>query len=400
MSFHSDVTFVFSCLFDFLASCFQSALTWACFGRVEKMLNILIQFFEALLNDPLPVIEQLQNFFRGAGNWEQLSQLVRNNPSPRRDPPSSDPTASLNDRLLNAPAQRAEPTDFTAVHRPNRLERTLTRLLEVVIDAILHLYRVFQNTIQSLRDTIQNLQTQLAQAKQECEEKQRTIDLLTQQLAAERQRLATRQRMFGLADTEMLFFERLFATMQWRPTPPVHVLFDSTRDEATAQTFFRTVRGRPNVMVMATTNDGNVFGGFYALPVHRPDRESRDPNIFLFSFASNGRCDTPAIFPVRADSRGDVFVRVFSDDRLFVWFGTRNGSLGFGFNGGSHGERQAQAVVQMAPEADRSHSFCCNVVSAFQNLDNATLTGGLSSYMNGPYLKVSRIVAFQLSLTL
>ena len=80
-----------------------------------------------------------------------------------------------------------------------------------------------------------------------------------------------------------------------------------------------------------------------------------DPNMFIFSFESHGRCNTPQWFPVKEEKKRYKFVHFFKDysDGWFVEFGT------IGFNLGN--------------EKSSTYSDC--ISTGHEGIGNTTLTG-------------------------
>ena len=56
------------------------------------------------------------------------------------------------------------------------------------------------------------------------------------------------------------------ALKEWTWKARATIVFDSTVDEFTGDGIFNKVRGKQCVAVVATTTDGDVFGGLYSLP--------------------------------------------------------------------------------------------------------------------------------------
>ena len=105
--------------------------------------------------------------------------------------------------------------------------------------------------------------------------------------------------------------ERVQALMEWTGKESATIIFDSTTDEFTRRGFFDKIRGKPNIALVATTSEGDVFGGFYSVAVTRQDKYFYDPNNFAFSFESHGRCLTPQRFAVKEEYKDKAFVEFF-----------------------------------------------------------------------------------------
>ena len=147
------------------------------------------------------------------------------------------------------------------------------------------------------------------------------------------------------------------ALKRWTGKASATIIFDSTVDEFTADGLFNKVRGKPNIAIVATTTDGDVFGGFYSVAVTEQDRLFDDPNMFVFSFESRGRCMTPQRFVVKVDRKKEACLEFFKNDIY--------GFVEFKVVCGGH--------FWLGDE--RSHSFCWDMCDACEELQNKTLSG-------------------------
>ena len=139
----------------------------------------------------------------------------------------------------------------------------------------------------------------------------------------------------------------------WRSTATV--IYDSTVDEFTDECLFQAVKGRQDIAIVATTTDGDVFGGFYYMAVTRQDEWHYDVNMFIFSFESHGRCETPQMFD---ETRGDAGVEFFKNDasgRFVEFYGGCGGRFSLG--------------------NEKSTTMCNNLSRGFKNIEDTTLTG-------------------------
>ena len=152
------------------------------------------------------------------------------------------------------------------------------------------------------------------------------------------------------------------ALKEWMGKARATIIFDSTVDEFTVEGLFEKVKGKRNIAVVGFTTDGDMFGGFYSVAVTEQGEVFYDPNIFAFSFESRGRCMTPQRFVVKEDEK-ERYARVAfckNHRKGFVWFwvdGEGNFTLG----------------------NEKSDSFCFGLSSAFEGLEDTTLTGKTSS---------------------
>ena len=168
---------------------------------------------------------------------------------------------------------------------------------------------------------------------------------------------------------------------EWTGKARATIIFDSTVDEFTAQGLFAKVKGKRNIAVIGFTTDGDVFGGFYSVAVTKQRREFYDPNIFVFSFESRGRCDTPQRF-VREEWLEDEANVEFQKDCpqgfLVFWV---DGACGGFFLGN-----------------ERSDSYCTDLSRGFDGLEDTTLTGKNNRDLRKPpYHHCTRLIAVQLS---
>ena len=164
----------------------------------------------------------------------------------------------------------------------------------------------------------------------------------------------------------------------WTGLSNVTILFDSTVDEFTEQGLFHKLKGKPNIAIVAFTTDGDVFGGFYTVVATQWGKKNKDPNLFVFSFESHGRCETPQRFVVKDELKKKAFVRFYkSDSRGFVDFGVS------GVGGFTLGNEMID-------------SYCWKMSCAFEGLENTTLNGKNYHYPDGPYHHCARLVAVRL----
>ena len=165
------------------------------------------------------------------------------------------------------------------------------------------------------------------------------------------------------------------ALKQWTGKATASVVYDSMVDEFTADGIFNKVKGKPNVAIVGFTMDGDVLGGFYNVAVTKKIG-SYDPNMFIFSFESHRRCETPQRFVVKDLWNDSARVEFFKDnsDGQFVRFWGGGGKGGF-FLGN-----------------ERSDSNCISLSQDFEGIENTTLTGK----KNDGDFTCCRLVAIQL----
>ena len=95
---------------------------------------------------------------------------------------------------------------------------------------------------------------------------------------------------------------------EWTGKTNATIIYDSTVDEFTDQGLFDKVKSKRNIALIGFTTDGDVFGGFYSVAVEMQEMQFFDPNMFVFSFESHGRCETPQMFIVKEELRENVYV--------------------------------------------------------------------------------------------
>ena len=164
------------------------------------------------------------------------------------------------------------------------------------------------------------------------------------------------------------------ALKEWTGKTCSTIIYDSTVDEFTDQGLFEKIKGKRNVAMIATTTDGDVFGGFFNVAVTEQDEFFMDPNIFIFSFESHGRCETPKKFILKAEVRRYKFVYFFNDVPS-GWFVNIGGYPGYFYLGN-----------------EKSGTFCYDLSREFEGIGDNTLTGN-----NRENFTCTRIVAIQLS---
>ena len=144
---------------------------------------------------------------------------------------------------------------------------------------------------------------------------------------------------------------------QWTELSSFSILFDSTVDEFTANEFFNKIVNKENIALIAFTTDGDVFGCFFHVALTEQHRGFDDPNVFVFSFESHGRCSTPQRFLPRDEN--EALAVWCMPDRDFGWFVEIDGAM--------------QACVCFGNEM--SILSCFNLSHMFDGMQDTTLTG-------------------------
>ena len=172
---------------------------------------------------------------------------------------------------------------------------------------------------------------------------------------------------------------------EWTGKASATIVYDSMVDEFTHDGLFNKVRGKRNIAVVATTTDGDVFGGFYSVAATKQGQECfYDTNIFVLSFESHGRCETPQRFAVKEELQllkpqiSVNFQKVNSTGLVVFWVG--GAMCGFWLGD------------------ERSNSFSKDMSHGFKGLKDTTLSGrNNTNHLKPPYHRCIRLLAVQLS---
>ena len=222
----------------------------------------------------------------------------------------------------------------------------------------------------------------LAELKEQ-EEKRKAEEAARQK--EEREREAKRKveqamsSSFSGKDSEVMA-KGVNALKEWTGKETATIVYDSTVDEFTHDGLFDKVQGKPNIAIVGFTTNGDVFGGFFCVVVTEQSNPFFDPNIFIFSLESHGRCMTPQQFKVKKGLKGNAYVNFYkkhSNGVFGLWVG---GTHGCGFYLGN----------------EKSDSYCEHVSRGFEGLEDTTLTGKNGTFDKGPYHRCTRLVAVQL----
>ena len=160
---------------------------------------------------------------------------------------------------------------------------------------------------------------------------------------------------------------------QWTGKTTARVVYDSTACPFTGGCLFQMVKDKPNIAIVATTADGDVFGGFYNVSLTKQEKDFGDLNMFVFSFESHGRCMTPQRFAVKRELRGDASVR-FNKNNKSGWFVKFDGGDGWFYLGN-----------------EKSETYCVYLSRGFEGIEDTTLTG-----KNDEFFTCCRLVAIQI----
>ena len=168
------------------------------------------------------------------------------------------------------------------------------------------------------------------------------------------------------------------ALKEWTGKANTTIIYDSTVDEFTNGGLFDRLKGKRNIAVVGFTTKGDVFGGFYSVAVTEQCQDFNDTNIFVFSFESRGRCETPQRFMVEEGFKENAYVSFWNVCYGFVGFWV-DGVCGFYLGN------------------EESNSYCCDMSEGFKGLQDTTLTGKNGTWREGPFHFCTRLVAIQLS---
>ena len=143
----------------------------------------------------------------------------------------------------------------------------------------------------------------------------------------------------------------------WTGKTNSKVVYDSMKDPFTAEGLFEKVKAKPNIALIGVSTDGDVFGVFYNVAVDKEDDVFMDPNMFVFSFESHGRCDVPQRFVLKEWMKYRACVSFLKleekSDFFFCVFD--------------------QSALQIANET--TIGYCYNLSKGFSGLSDSTLTG-------------------------
>ena len=194
-------------------------------------------------------------------------------------------------------------------------------------------------------------------AKVEKTVSERVVPVLRAQ--QERQRAKDEKRMAEQREQETMA-ERVNTLKTWTGKARAAIIYDSKVDPFTDQDLFDRVKGKPNIALVVFTADGSVFGGFYTVAVTEQKKNFFDPDMFVFSFESHGRCKTPQRFAVKADVKSDKYVYFFNEPshRKVVNIGGRSGCVYVG--------------------TVKTDTYCVDLSRGFEGLEDSTLSGKLT----------------------
>ena len=147
------------------------------------------------------------------------------------------------------------------------------------------------------------------------------------------------------------------ALKAWTNLDRFTIIYDSNIDEYTDDGLFNKVEGVRNIAVIGFSIDGDVFGGFFSVAARERNKKFFDRNMFIYSFQSRGRCETPKRFNVREEDRDDKGGQFYKDDYKgrFVDIGGSGGCFYLG--------------------NEKSTTWCSFLSYGFFRTENKVLTG-------------------------
>ena len=235
-------------------------------------------------------------------------------------------------------------------------------------------------TKQCVEDKFQAMNEVLSGIARRLEALEKKIDAISSGVFETKGRVDESIRNATIKHVQDTVMERgIGALKSWTRKANANIVYDSTVDPFTDQGLFDKVKGKANIALVGFTTDGDVFGGFYTVAVTRQSVFFKDPNMFIFSFESHGRCETPQRFAVKGDLKDKACVKFWKTDlgNGFVEFRVYGGCFFLG--------------------NEKSRTFCCNSSDGFEGIQDTTLTGKNGTYYKGPYHHCTRLVAVQLS---
>ena len=151
---------------------------------------------------------------------------------------------------------------------------------------------------------------------------------------------------------------------EWTGLSGAEIIYDSDVCPFTQDDLFDAVRSKENIAIVATTTEGDVFGAFYTVAVDKRDEWFHDPDMFLFSFGSHGRCETPMRFDVKKRCLDVTRLKFYQND-FDGWF------VGFycGWDGFDLGN-------------EKSRTWAENLSKSFKRIEGTTLSGDERNIMS------------------
>ena len=170
------------------------------------------------------------------------------------------------------------------------------------------------------------------------------------------------------------------ALKEWTRKSRATITYDGDVDEFIGKGLFDKVKGKENIAVVGFTTRGDIFGVFFSVAVTEQGLVE-DPTIFVFSFESHGRCETPQMFKMKDEWRYEAYL-LFGKNKADACVLFCVPTIGY-FNFGD----------------EKFDSSCSFLGYLFEGLDDTTLTGKTNhlAFDNREYRHTARLIAVQLS---
>ena len=229
-----------------------------------------------------------------------------------------------------------------------------------------------EDIVEDVRALVETLvSSRLKQVESDIDELKRGLKALSDDV---NERLGIQEQNVFDSDLESSVTGYARVLKEWTGKTTASVLYDSTVDEFTDDGIFNNVKGKQNVAIIGFTTDGDVFGGFYSVAVMQQEQFFYDPDMFIFSFVSQGRCETPQKFSVKERTKQNACVKFYKNDSVMPFVGF-DGGAGWFYLGN-----------------EKSHTLCYDMSDGFEGVEDTTLTGK----PNGGKFTCCRLVAIEL----
>ena len=165
---------------------------------------------------------------------------------------------------------------------------------------------------------------------------------------------------------------------KWAGKTRFTVVFDSDADGAGFETFQTRLLHRSNLAFVGITQNNDVFGAYLNVTIDRISFCSfyDDPDHFIFSFNTNGRCRTPRRWFVKESRRHETNGLIFS--------GNPAGYVKIGCPAG---------YIYMGPT--RADAYSWNVKLCYDRIDDDTLTGVANVDWSRPFTHYTRMLVLE-----
>ena len=130
---------------------------------------------------------------------------------------------------------------------------------------------------------------------------------------------------FIMTETERNYIE------QWTHKKITNLLFSTMKDDWSIETstFDTKIFGKENILIVIEDSNKNLFGCFINSPINsyftnysnKNSKRIEDPNSFVFTLRSNGRCLKPTNFPMKYQNRMSAFTLYHKDHKSLFTVG-------------------------------------------------------------------------------